>query len=124
MTTQLADAANSIIGTVTNPLPASYQNLGGSSGSAGGLILFFTNVIRLIFVVAGIYAFLNFIFAGFQYMNAAGDAKALSAAWERIQWTLLGLVILVGSFAITAVLSQLLFGNPTFILNPVIYGPK
>lgn len=113
----LADAANEVIGNVTNPLPGAYK-------STGGFGLFFSNVLRLVFVAAGIYAFINFIIAGFQYMTAAGDAKALSAAWDRIWQTLLGLVILVGSFAITAVLSQLFFGSPTYILNPTISGPN
>lgn len=117
----LADAA-SIIGTVTNPLPDAYKNIGAAQG--GGLVLFFSNVLRLVFVIAGIYAFINFIIAGFQYMSAAGDSKALSAAWDRIWQTWLGIVVIIASFAITAILSQLLFGNPTYILSPTIYGPN
>lgn len=114
---------DNIIGTIKNPLPAVYQNLGGSSSGPGGLILFFSNVLRLVFVFAGIYAFFNFLIAGFQYMSAGGDSKALEGAWARIWQSLWGLVIVVGSFALAALFGQLIFGNPTFILNPVIYGP-
>lgn len=114
-------AADDIVGSVTSPLPSAYKSL---TGSNGGLILFFSNILRLVFVVAGIWAFLNFIIAGFQYMNAGGDAKAVSAAWDRIWQSLVGLVIIVGSFAAAALMGQLLFGDPTFILNPKIYGPK
>lgn len=106
-------------GTITNPLP----KYGSALGASGGLILFFTNILRLVFVVAGILAFLNFILAGFQYMTAAGDAKALSAAWARIWQSLLGLVILAGSFALAALFGYLIFGDAGFILNPKIYGP-
>jgi len=113
-----------IIGKIESPLPTVYQTLGGSAGSPGGLILFFTNVLRLVFVVAGIYAFLNFIIAGFQYMTAGGDTKALGQAWGRIWQTLFGLILVVASFALAALFSQLIFGDPTFILNPKIYGPK
>ena len=56
-------------------------------------------------------------------MTAAGDSKALSAAWNRIVQSMLGLVIIVSSFALTALVSQLIFGDPTIILNPKIYGP-
>lgn len=110
-----------VIGTVTNPLPGAYQSL---EGDPGGLILFLTNILRLIFVVAGIWAFINFIIAGFGYMNAGGDTKALTAAWARIWQSLVGMVIIVGSFALAALLGQLFFGSPTAILSPTLYGPQ
>ncbi len=115
-------AADNPFGTVdpgSNFLP-----YGGFANSGGGIVLFFTNIIRLVFVVAGVLAFLNLIIAGFQYMNAAGDTKALNAAWSRIWQSLVGLVILVGSFALAALFSYLIFGDAGFILNPKIYGPN
>ena len=113
-----------IVGTIKNPLPSAYQSAISTGGASGGLMLFLTNVLRLVFVVAGVYAFLNFIIAGFQYMSAAGDSKALSAAWDRIWQSFVGLIVIVASFALAALMSQLLFGDPKFILNPVLYGPK
>lgn len=110
-------SAKDIIGTVTNPLSSSY------GGVNTGLIPFFTNLLRLMFVGAGIYALLNLVVAGFQYMSAGGDTKALTAAWARIWQTLLGLVIIVGSFALAALFGYLIFGDAGYILNPVIYGP-
>ena len=119
--TILADDLQDVVGKIKNPLPTAYQNVAGPNG--GGLMIFLTNVLRLIFVVAGVYAFLNFIIAGFQYMIAAGDSKALSAAWDRIWQSFIGLIIIVASFALAALMGQILFGNPQFILNPVLYGP-
>lgn len=117
----LAEDVNDVVGKITNPLPTAYQNAVGANG--GGLMLFLTNILRVVFVVAGVYAFLNFIIAGFQYMSAAGDSKALSAAWDRIWQSFIGLIIIVASFALAALMGQILFGNPQFILNPVLYGP-
>lgn len=105
-----------IVGSVTNPIGRSYD-------SSSGLINLLTNILRLAFVAAGIYALVNFIIAGFQYMTAGGDSKALGSAWSRIWQTLLGLVIMVGSFALAAIIGQIFFGSATYILNPVIYGP-
>jgi hypothetical protein len=116
-------ATDDVVGKITNPLPDQYKNVVGTAGSQGGLILFFTNILRLVFVVAGIYAFINFILAGFQYMGAAGDTKALNAAWSRIWQSLMGLILIVGSFALAALFSQLFFGDASFILNPKLYGP-
>lgn len=111
--------AEEIIGTINNPL----TKYGAFDEKNAGLIGLFTNVLRLVFVVAGIYALLNFIIAGYQYMTAGGDSKALSAAWSRIWQTLVGLIIVVGSFALAALFGYLIFGDATFILKPAIYGP-
>jgi len=115
-----AQDATSIVGTVKNPLPTPYQ---GITGSPGGLILFFTNILRLVFVVAGLFAFINLILAGFQFMGAGGDSKAIEKAFGKIWQSLLGLVIVVGSFALAALFGYLLFGDAGFILNPKFYGP-
>lgn len=106
-----------IIGSVNNPLAGTgYEGLSGVG-------LFISNVLRLFFVVAGVFALFNFIIAGYTYMNAAGDAKKLGEAWNRIWLSLIGLVIIVGSFALTALIGQLLFNDPTYILQPKVYGP-
>lgn len=109
-----------VFGTVNNPLPAAYGNVNTPNG---GIVLFLSNILRFVFIVAGIYALLNFIIAGFTWMGAAGDTKATTAAWNRIWQTLLGLVIIVGAFAIAALVGQIIFGDASFILKPTIYGP-
>lgn len=111
-----ASDASDIIGTVNNPLL--YADVKG-----GGLVLFLSNILQLVFVVAGIYAFINLILAGFGYMSAGGDTKALTKAWEKIWQTLIGLAIIAGSFVLAALFGYILFGNPMFILKPMIYGP-
>jgi len=115
----LADTTEFIGGSITNPSP-----YGSAIGGSGGLMLFLTNIIRLVFVVAGIYAFVNLIIAGYQYMSAGGDSKALNAAWSRIWQTLLGLAIIVGSFALISLFGYIFFGAGYNILSPIIYGPN
>lgn len=110
--------ASGLIGTVENPLPTAYQGI-----TSGGLILFLTNILRLVFVVAGIYAFINLILAGFQYMSAGGDSKQISAALGKIWGSLIGLILVVGSFALAALFGYLIFGHADYILSPQIYGP-
>ena len=109
-----------IIGNINNPLSGSY---GDYNSTTGGVTLLLSNILRFVFVAAGIYALFNIIIAGYQYMTAAGDSKALSAAWARIWQTLLGLIIIVGSFALAAIIGYLFFGDAGYILNPTIYGP-
>lgn len=89
-----------------------------------GFVPFLNNVLRLIFVIAGLYGLLNLIIAGLGFMSAGGDPKAIENAWNRIWQSLIGLIIVVASFLLAAILGYLIFGSPTAILVPQIYGPK
>ena len=106
-----------IVGQVQNPL--SQTSYGGLSGVG----LFITNIIRLFFVVAGILALFNFLIAGFEYINAGGDSKKLEKAWSRIWQSLMGLVIMVASFAVASLFGYLIFGPDFNLLSPTIVGP-
>lgn len=112
---------NDIIGPIEFPFRVfsnSYADLQG-----GGLITFISNIIRLAVVAAGIFAFLNLILAGFEYISSAGDTKKTAQALARINMSLIGLVIIVASFAVAAIIGLILFGDAGAILNPRIYGP-
>lgn len=110
----LAQAPN-VVGSVPNPL----TGYGGLS-SIGPFI---SNILRLLFVAAGVYALFNFVIAGLQFMSAGGDSKAMGKAWDKIWQSLVGLIFIVGSFALAVIFSYLFFGDATFILNPKVYGP-
>jgi len=88
----------------------------------GGLIILLNNLLRLLFTLAGLFAFFNLILAGFQFMTAGGDPKAVGTAWGKIWRSLLGLIIIVSSFVLAAVFGWILFGDPTAILNPKLRG--
>lgn len=114
--------AETIIGKVTPP-PAIGEKYGGLIGEPGGLIKFAGNIVRLLIVIAGLYAFFNLIIAGYGFMSAGGDPKKMEAAWAKIWQSLLGLLFIVGSFVLAAIFGYMLFGEATAILKPEIYGP-
>jgi hypothetical protein len=87
-----------------------------------GLIPFANIILRAVFIIAGLYAFINIIMAGFQYLSAGGDPKAIGHAWEKIWQSFVGLLILVASFLLAALVGIIFFGDPMFILNPKITG--
>ena len=87
---------------------------------AGGLINFLNAILRLVFVGAGLFAFFNFIIAGFGFISAGGDPKAINNAWNKIWQSLLGLLIIVGSFVLAGIFGWLIYGDPTAILQPKI----
>lgn len=111
-------ATTSTFGTIKSPLTGY-----GSVESSLGLPAFISNIITIIFVAAGLFAFFNLMIAGFSYISAAGDIKKIEAATQSINMSLMGLVIMVAAAAITGIVSYLLFGSATAILSPSITGP-
>ncbi len=109
-----------VFGSITSKVPNKYGDI---NTSGKGLALLIGNGLRLFFVVAGMLAFLNFVIAGFQYMMAGGDAKAIQSAWDRIWYSLLGLILMVGSFALAVLFGYLIMGDPFFMLRPQVYTP-
>jgi hypothetical protein len=112
-----AATTNNPFGEITNPLKS------GSLGPNGGLIVILNNILRLVFTVAGIYAFIRILLAGLGFIHAGGDAKKIESAWNSIWQSLLGMVVIIGSVAIAALMGLVFYGNPAAILSPVIYGP-
>lgn len=108
-----------IFGNVTLP-----EGLGRLGAGAAALVTLLNIVLRLLVVAGGIWALINIIIAGYQFMTAGGDPKAISSAWARIWQSLVGLLLVAGSFLLAAIFGQLLFGSPTAILNPQIFIPK
>ncbi len=92
--------------------------LTGDAGTAIGKLI--QLALSTLIVVAGIYALFNLVVAGYDFMSAGDDAKKVAGAWAKIWQTLLGLAFAAGAFVLAAIFGQLLFGNPSFLLNPQI----
>lgn len=91
--------------------------------TAGGIPDLLNVIINLLIVIAGLYTLFNLIFAGFQYIQAGGDSKAVEAAWAKIWQSLVGLFIVAAAVAIAALIGFLFFGDATFILRPKLFKP-
>lgn len=101
--------------------PPGVDKYTGTQGE--GFFLLLNNILKLIIVAAGIFALLNFIIAGYEFMSAGGDTQKINKAWEKIWQSILGLVVTAGAFTVAAVVGQLIFKDPGAIINPKIYGP-
>ncbi|MBI2611607.1 hypothetical protein HYW54_02555 [Candidatus Gottesmanbacteria bacterium] len=92
---------------------------GGGRGIGLGPIILLVNLgFKILFIGAGLYAFFNLITAGYQFIGAGGDAKAVTAAWSKIQQTFIGIIVIVVSFLIAAIFGQILFGDALYFLQP------
>ncbi|HCC84187.1 MAG TPA: hypothetical protein DEP87_00670 [Candidatus Pacebacteria bacterium] len=121
-TTSSVSAQADIFGIIEKPAGvAAYDaQLGASNGL--GLMIFFSNGIRLITIVAGLWTFVNFILAGFTYITASGDSSATKKVYDKITMSVVGLAIIVASYTLAGMVSLLLFGDATFILQPALTG--
>lgn len=81
------------------------------------------NFFQLVIVMAGIYSLWNILLAGFQFINAGGDPKNITKAWDKIWQTIVGLIIAAGSVTIAAVIGYLVFNDATFLITPKIITP-
>jgi hypothetical protein len=117
-------AENPIFGKITNPLNTlNSSGYGDLNGTGGGLTAFLSNIIKFITIIAGLFALFNLVSAGIGYISSGGDPKGIEDAKNRIFMSLIGLVIIVAAFSITAIISKLLFGEYWILINPQIYGP-
>lgn len=105
-------------GTVSPP-----PGVGVHGAGPAGLISLLNAVLRLLVVIGGIWALLNIIFAGYGFISAGGDPKAIEKAWAKIWQSLVGLLFIAGAFVIAAVVGQIIFGDARVILSPDIVGP-
>ncbi len=112
--------AQDVFGNISNPLQDGY---GDYNNPNGGLVGFLSNIVKTLTIVAGIWTFFNLLLAGFDFITASGDPEKIQNAWQKIFNSLLGLVIIVASFTIAALLGWLIFKDATAILQPKIYGP-
>lgn len=111
-------AQGDIFGTVV--APPGVREFGAGPG---GIVIFMSNLIRLVVIIAGIFGLFNIISAGFTIISSSGNPKAMEQANSSLFYSLIGLSLMVGSFAITAIVSFLLFGNAMYILSPTIPTP-
>src|SRR3990167_5336196 len=85
------------IGTIEPP--ESVPNLGAEDPSS-----FVAGIVRagiqLLLISSFIIALLWTIFAGYRFITSGGDSKATGQAWTQLYWGLIGMMVVVGSFAI------------------------
>lgn len=113
--------AQDIFGSVSPPPGVANFNKAAGVGAGNiGIVIFASNMVKLIALGGGLFGFFNIISAGFTYLSSNGNPKATEEAGNKLFMSLIGLLIIVGSFTITAIISYILFGDASFILNPKI----
>ncbi|MBI4040141.1 hypothetical protein HY389_02195 [Candidatus Daviesbacteria bacterium] len=112
------DSLQKVFGNITPP--EEIRNLTNQGSGAAGLSLFFTRVVQLIYLAAGIIFVFMVIFSALQWITSGGDKEAVGKARARLTYAIIGITILSLTFVILNVLGNILgfqFFQPTGIIN-------
>ena len=101
------------LGTISPP-PGTVPDIAGDPSAFVATLI--RNGITLLLIVAFIVDLIWTIFAGYRFIFAGGESKNISSAWSQIYWGLLGMAIIIGSFAIIKLVE-------TFFGVTVLSGP-
>lgn len=88
-----------------------------------GLSNFLNAILKFAIVVAGLYALVNLLLAGYAFMSAGDDPKKIAGATSKIWQSILGLAIAAGSFVLAAIFGKLLFDDWNALLQLQVWGP-
>jgi hypothetical protein len=108
--TKTVFAADNVVGDIV--LPAGIPSNIGKTGD------FITVIIRFFIIVGGLFTLWQFLSGGLAYIISNGEKAKVQEAGLKLTSALIGLIIMVASFIIIAIISQLLFGSFTAILIP------
>lgn len=87
------------------------------------VLYFISLLIRMSIIIAGVWAVLNFLLAGWGFIGSGGNAQAHTTARDRMVMTVLGLLLMTTVYTIAGVIGLVFFGDASFILNPQLKGP-
>lgn len=75
-------------------------------------------IIRFVVVIAGVFALWQLVTGGFAFITSGGDKGKITEAQNKMQMSIIGLVVIAASFIIIAIISKVLFGDFGAILAP------
>ena len=103
--------------------PPGIEKYGGITGKPEGLIFFLSFILKIIIYGGGLFALINLLVSGIQYLGSSGNPEIIKQASARIWMSLLGLVIIAGSLILAAIIGLVFFNDASLIIKPVIPGP-
>jgi len=114
-----ADCGSAIVGEITVPEGVKrYNLLAIRDGGNIGILVFVTRALQFFAVLCGLLVFFNILYGGYEYIVGAGKTDVHVKVRERLTWSVVGLILLIAAYMIAALIGLLIFGDPTFLLNP------
>lgn len=112
---QFGDGYVTISGT-SICVPKGPGNGGGIAGS-DSIFKVIATVIRILLILSGVLAVLFVIIGGFWYLTSAGNEEQAAKGRKALTYAILGLIIIVLSYSIVAILVRTLTSTPEQIIS-------
>lgn len=125
-----------LLAQATTPKATNLGNIGGAGLGPFGSQTFsgesalaaitrgISAIIGFMTIAGGIWFMFQMLFGGYEWISSGGDTKKLTSARERITHGFIGLTIVVGAWALLAVVGQflgydILLSSPQTIINQI-----
>jgi len=106
---------NEIISGCVQDIPTKSGEVAKGVATLSCIPAVFSLILHFIFSLAGIAALFFVLLAGFKFVTSGGDAKQVEEARKTLTYAIIGLIVILLSFAIINLISQIT--GATCILN-------
>ncbi len=114
--------SNNVVVPQQSPLLGRLQTVGTGAGysqtNEGGVLAIVGTVISALLGLLGIIFIILMLLAGYNWMTASGDEGKIDKAKDTLRSAIIGLIIVVGAFAIWRFIAGYLIGGQSTIVNP------
>ncbi|MFM2383803.1 MAG: hypothetical protein RIQ72_375 [Candidatus Parcubacteria bacterium] len=95
-------------GGATQRPPTGQSGFANPLGQSGGTLQTFLYALldKVVIPLGAIVVIFSIILAGYKYITAQGDPKAISAAHQQLTWTAIGAAVLLGAKVISMVITN------------------
>ncbi len=100
--------------------PPGVDEYQADSGADIGILYFISGMIKLLLAAGGVFTLFMFVIAGYKMLFSGGKSGSFSEASGFFTNGVIGLALIASSYTIVAVVSYIIFGDATFVLNPRI----
>lgn len=100
---------NHVLAQLRNPvLPASIGGGGNPNVNSGGTALgqLISNLVGALFIAGFLLAFMELLLGGISWITAGGDKQKLETARDKITNSIIGLIIVGATYALTSLVAK------------------
>lgn len=113
-----AQTPDEIVGSID--VPKGVDIINEQAGGGIGIILFISNMIKFVIILGGIWTILNIFFAAFTYITGGGKSESHQKVRDRFSMSVVGLLLMIVSYSIAALIGLVFYGDANFIISPTI----
>lgn len=102
---------------ITNDAVGSLGNDPTAAASGSLFTTYFLRVWNAVYMIGALLVLINFIWGAVTWITGGSDSAKIQKARDRMVQSVIGLIILISSFALIGFISMLAFGDDFNILN-------